>query len=96
VKGRQQARAAALDSFQTTPQMGMAACSPSCQPSACAVAVECLRATPPGLFASWLITIRTAHAVQRGFTSGEVRLAFEVRTALVRLELLGLLYSFCR
>ncbi|KAI3433569.1 hypothetical protein D9Q98_003380 [Chlorella vulgaris] len=34
--------------------------------------------------------------VQRGFTGGEVRLAFEVRTALVRLELLGLLYSFCR
>ena len=34
--------------------------------------------------------------LQRGFTSGESRLAFEVRDALVRLELLGTLYSFCR
>ncbi len=32
----------------------------------------------------------------RGFTSGEVRLAFEVRSAAVRLELLGTLYTFCR
>jgi hypothetical protein len=34
--------------------------------------------------------------LQRGFTSGESRLAFEVKDALVRLELLGTLYSFCR
>lgn len=34
--------------------------------------------------------------LQRGFTSGEVRLAFEVRSAAVRLELLGTLYTFCR
>lgn len=34
-------------------------------------------------------------APQRGFTSGEVRLAFEVKSAAVRLELLGTLYAFC-
>eukprot|EP00887_Chlorella_sp_A99_P005461 scaffold1.g5461.t1 len=34
--------------------------------------------------------------VQRGFTGGEVRLAFEVRSAAARLEILGTLYGFCR
>ena len=34
--------------------------------------------------------------VQRGFTGGEIRMAFEVKSALVRLELLGTLYTFCR
>lgn len=33
---------------------------------------------------------------QRGFTGGEVRLAFEVKDARVRLELLGTLFAFCR
>jgi hypothetical protein len=34
--------------------------------------------------------------LQRGFTGGEARLAFEVQSAAVRLELLGTLYTFCR
>ncbi|PRW58682.1 exocyst complex component SEC3A [Chlorella sorokiniana] len=33
---------------------------------------------------------------QRGFTSGEARLAFEVKDAATRLELLGTLFAFCR
>lgn len=42
------------------------------------------------------VPVYPSSSTQRGFTSGEVRLAFEVRGALVRLELLGTLYTFCR
>ena len=51
---------------------------------------------PPRSSSAALARSHPLAAPQRGFTSGEARLAFEVKDAAARLELLGTLFAFCR